>query len=576
VSFVVFGRVNSWRSAVCLFLGILWPAIGHGAGPPPVINGQPWDIAVQKAGTTNFTVSASSGTTLSYQWYFAGNPISGATANSFTRTNVTFAQAGPYYVAVKNSGGTVYSRTAMLTVLNTPPLANSEVYNLTALLPFSVGAPGVLANDTDINHDALTAVLVSDVSHGSLSFNANGSFIYTPDLLYSGSDSFTYQASDGMALGNVATVYLNITLLNQPPVAGNQSVAVPNYLSTNLFLVATDPDSPNLLYAIVSAPTNGVLSGLDSVSGAITYTPSSTNYFGPDFFRFAAFDGSLYSTGHVSLTIQSPPAVSGRSPSSIKTSSANLRANVNPRGLATAYWFQYGVTTNYGSFSATNSLSSGNNFVSVQTQVTGLIPGTLYHFSVLAANSVGIVSGPDVTFTTEYPPPLASTLPASNIAPNSVTFNAAVNPQGAPTTYYFQYGATTSYGSFSATNSLSSDSNSIAVALALAGLASGSVFHYCVVASSAGGTAIGQDVTVTLPTIPPFQCTATTTPGNMQLSLSSVSSASFTVLSSPNLAMPLGNWTVLGSMTEMVPGQYQFTDPQSSTNPQCYYRIRSP
>ena len=180
-----------------------------------------------------------------YQWYFAGNAVSGATDSAFTRNPVTPAQGGSYYVTVRNTGGTVSSRTATLTVLNTPPVANNDVYNLTTLLgsvlPLSVGAPGVLANDTDINNDALTAVLVSGPSHGSLSFNANGSFTYTPNLLYSGSDSFTYQASDGTAVGNVATVFFNITLLNQPPVASNQNVVVPNYVSTNLVLKATDP-----------------------------------------------------------------------------------------------------------------------------------------------------------------------------------------------------------------------------------------------------------------------------------------------------------------------------------------------
>jgi hypothetical protein len=321
-----------------------------------------------------------------------------------------------------------------------------------------------------------------------------------------------------------------------------------------------------------------VLTGLSPSTGAITYTPAS-NYFGPDYFTFAAFDGSFYATGQISLTIQSPPIVSGRSASSINTSSANLRANVNPRSLPTAYWFQYGLTTNYGSFSATNSLAAGNNTISVQTPITGLVPGTLYHFCAVAANSAGAAMGPDVTFTTDYPPPLASTLPASDVAPCSVTLNAAVNPQGAPgATYYFQCGLTTNYGSFSATNSLPSGSASVAVALALAGLAPGSDFHYRIVARSSGGTAIGQDAKVTLPMLPPFQCTVTTTSpgGNMQLSLSSVSGASFTVLCSTNFAMSVDNWTVLGSMTEMSPGQYQFTDPQLSTNPQCYYRIRSP
>lgn len=562
---------------MCLFLGILCPGISHGAGPPPVITGQPWDTNVQKAATATFTVTVSSGTKLYYQWYFGSNAINYATGSTLTRTNVMPGDVGLYYVAVGNSGGTVNSRQAALSLLNTPPLANDDVYNITALLPFSAGAPGVLANDTDTNHDSLTAVLVSGPAHGSLTFHANGSFTYTPDLLYSGSDSFTYQASDGTAPGNIATVYLNIGLLNQPPVAANQSVVVANYVSTNLVLSATDPDSPNLIYSIVSAPTNGVLTGLIPSTGAVTYTPSSTNYFGPDFFRFAAFDGSLYATGRVSITILSPPAVLGHNAGGIHTTSARLTAWVNPQNLPTTYWFQYGLTTNYGSLSATNSISAGIYYVTAQTAVTDLVPGTLYHYRVFAANAAGIVGGPDTPFTTDYLPPLATTLPASNITPNSVTLNAAVDPQGAPTTYYFEYGATTSYGSSSPTYTLPSGSNSVAVAAALTGLAPGSVIHYRIVADSDGGDDHGQDAMVTLPMIPPFQFTGTTTPGgNMQLSVLSVSAASFTVLCSTNLAMSLDSWTVLGSMTEMSPGQYQFTDPQSSMNPQCYYRVRSP
>jgi len=214
----------------------------------------------------------------------------------------------------------------------------------------------------------------------------------------------------------------------------------------------------------------------------------------------------------------------------------------------------------------------------VQSTVTGLAPGTLYHFRAVASNSVGIVSGPDTTFTTEFPSPLATTLPASDIAPNSVTLNGTVNPRGAPTTYYFQYGSTTNYGLSSATIALPAGSNSVAVAAALATLAPGSIIHYRVVANSDGGNAAGQDAMVTLPAIPPFQVAATNTSpgGNMQLFLSSVSGASLTVLSTTNLAMSLDTWTVLGSMTETSPGQYQFTDPRLTTNPQCFYRIRSP
>ena len=62
--------------------------------------------------------------------------------------------------------------------------------------------------------------------------------------------------------------------------------------------------------------------------------------------------------------------------------------------------------------------------------------------------------------------------------------------------------------------------------------------------------------------------------GNMRLSVSGSPGQSLTVVCSKNVALPLSDWTVLGQMTETAPGQYEFTDPQPSTNLQCYYRIR--
>ena len=62
-----------------------------------------------------------------------------------------------------------------------------------------VAAPGVLANDTDADGDPLTAALVGDPAHGTLTLNVDGSFTYTPDANYNGTDSFTYKANDGTA-----------------------------------------------------------------------------------------------------------------------------------------------------------------------------------------------------------------------------------------------------------------------------------------------------------------------------------------------------------------------------------------
>jgi len=113
---------------------------------------------------------------------------------------------------------------ARLSVANTPPVAVGDSYVVkknTALAP----AVGVLANDTDSDGDPLTAIKQSDPAHGSLTFHADGSFVYTPTVGYTGPDSFQYQANDGLADSNVATVnilvydtqvFLPLVLKNYP------------------------------------------------------------------------------------------------------------------------------------------------------------------------------------------------------------------------------------------------------------------------------------------------------------------------------------------------------------------------
>jgi VCBS repeat-containing protein len=69
----------------------------------------------------------------------------------------------------------------------------------------------VLLNDTDVDNDPLTAVLDSAPSHGTLILGTDGSFTYTPAASFSGVDTFTYHASDGLADSNIATVQITIT-----------------------------------------------------------------------------------------------------------------------------------------------------------------------------------------------------------------------------------------------------------------------------------------------------------------------------------------------------------------------------
>ena len=74
------------------------------------------------------------------------------------------------------------------------PVAVGESYDATQNRMLQIAAPGVLANDADADQDPLTAELVSDAQHGTVTMNPDGSFSYVPDLGYVGADSFTYRA----------------------------------------------------------------------------------------------------------------------------------------------------------------------------------------------------------------------------------------------------------------------------------------------------------------------------------------------------------------------------------------------
>jgi VCBS repeat-containing protein len=103
---------------------------------------------------------------------------------------------------------------------------------------------GVLANDFDQEGDPLSAVLELGPAHGSLTLNADGSFIYKPNADYNGTDSFTYRASDGAALSGIATVTINIT-----PVSDRLSFTAMQMTSTGFELHVAGDGSPYVISA---------------------------------------------------------------------------------------------------------------------------------------------------------------------------------------------------------------------------------------------------------------------------------------------------------------------------------------
>lgn len=202
--------------------------------------------------------------------------------------------------------GATYSNvgTVRITVtpVNDPPVTVANSYSTTAGTQLSVAAPGVLANDTDVDGDALTAVVGTGPAHAlSFTLNANGSFSYTGACTYSGPDSFTYAARDASVTGNIATVSISVAArVNKAPVAVDDTGTVKNYTTTQtsvtISVLANDSDPDAACsglnvnsVTIVSQPKNGSLTV--NAGGTVTFRPKRY-YRGTDYITYKVADAN--------------------------------------------------------------------------------------------------------------------------------------------------------------------------------------------------------------------------------------------------------------------------------------------
>jgi VCBS repeat-containing protein len=227
---------------------------------------------------------------------------------SFTYTP-TAGYIGTDSFQYKASDGAKSSSAATVTlnVTNSAPVANNDSYDTLKNTPLNMPAAGVLGNDFDPDGDPITAALVSQAQHGSVSLNANGSFTYTPNTGYTGSDSFTYQDSDGYLNSTPATVSITVTATNGVPVAVNDGYQLAHDTSlttdaaSGVLANDSDSDGDTLTASLVGGPAHGTLTL--NVDGSFAYTPAA-GYTGTDSFTYQAFDGTAYSgTTTASLTV---------------------------------------------------------------------------------------------------------------------------------------------------------------------------------------------------------------------------------------------------------------------------------
>ena len=234
-----------------------------------------------------------------------------------------------------------------------------------------------------------------------------------------------------------------------------------------------------------------------SVSANLSGLTASTTYH----FRTVATNtaGTRYGTDRTftTLTATGPPVVTTSTATLIASFSATLNGSVDPHGLTTTVYLQYGTTTSYGLTTAPQS-KSGNTYQNVTANISSLTASTTYHFRMVATNSAGTRYGSDRTFTTLSATgrPVVITNPATNIATNTATLNGSVDPHGLTTTVYFQYGTTISYGQTSASQSKTGNVYQN-VSANISGLTALTTYHFRIVGTNNSGTTYGSDRTFT-------------------------------------------------------------------------------
>lgn len=226
------------------------------------ISTTPSPATINVGQSVNFSGSVSGKTPKTYAWTFVGGSPASSSAQS---VSVNYAGVGNFGATLNGKDGKGGTCSASVTVIvsavgNHPPSAQNDEYNTQENVPLAISAPGVLINDSDPDAgDTVTAAPTSGTTAqgGSYSLLANGSFTYTPAANFTGSDSFTYHATDGQASSNTATVTITVAAVSA--VSINSTGA--NGGSVPLNPVTEEPWDVNPNYALLAINDLGMHCG---------------------------------------------------------------------------------------------------------------------------------------------------------------------------------------------------------------------------------------------------------------------------------------------------------------------------
>ena len=273
----------------------------------------------------------------------------------------------------------------------------------------------VLANDTDPDDDGLSVSDVGTPSHGTAAVEPSGEVLYTPNPGFTGSDSFTYDVTDGLA-SDTGSVSVSVGAVNDPPVANADSASTSEAwpVTVNVLSNDTDPDDNPLTLDSVTQPGHGtaVIDG-----NAVEYTPAP-GFSGADAFTYVVSDGQGgTATGSVNVSVSATPrqmhiadldAAATRQTTRwtakvtirVRNSSGGAVANVRVTGTWSTGETMSCTTGSGGNCTVTKS-KIGNGVLNVNFQVTG---ATKLDWAYLASANFDLEGDSDGTLITVFRP----------------------------------------------------------------------------------------------------------------------------------------------------------------------------